>query len=237
MLNGLAGSRTALGILPFGTANVLAMETGMGSHAVRAAARISQLEPVRIGVGRLSTPDGQLRRHFLLMAGAGLDAHIVATLNPGLKKLLGKGSYWIAGFSSLVRRLDELDVTTSQGRVRCSFALASRVRNYGGDLEIALGASLLSKHLELMLFEGSNPFRYLKYFTGVLIRRAAGMSGIHVIQSTRIDLEPVNGQRVHIQLDGEDCGSLPVRLEYVPDALTLLLPAEFLAKERKRWTT
>ena len=35
-----------------------------------------------------------------------------------------------------------------------SFALISRVRNYGGDLEIARGASLLRDDSKLCCFEG-----------------------------------------------------------------------------------
>lgn len=237
VLNGLAGSRTALGVLPLGTANVLAMETGMSRDVAAAARAVSNLEPVRIAAGRLSAPDGARPRFFLMMAGAGLDAHIVATLDMNLKKKLGKVAYWIAGFSSLARRLEELDVVTTEGRQRCSFALASRVRNYGGDLEIALGASLLSDTLELMVFEGANPFRYLKYFTGVLLRRAGRLRGVRVMQTAGFELQPVNDAPVYIQLDGEACGTLPARVELVRDAVTLLLPPDYLAKERRRWTT
>ncbi|MDX1982486.1 MAG: diacylglycerol kinase family protein [Bryobacteraceae bacterium] len=236
VLNGLVGSEVALGILPFGTANVLAMETGIGSHAVRAAERVASWEPVRISVGLLSQP-GVAKRHFLLMAGAGLDAHIVANLNPTLKNMLGKASYWVAGFSSLLRRFEEMQVSANGREYRCGFALASRVRNYGGDLEIALGASLLADDVELMLFEGAIPFRYLKYFTGVVLGNTARMSGVHAIRANSFDLRPLNGRDVHIQLDGEDCGLLPAHVEVVPGAVTLLLPAEFLASERKRWTT
>jgi diacylglycerol kinase family enzyme len=236
VVNGMAGSRTPLGILPFGTANVLAMETGIGSHAVRAAEQVGAWQPQRISVGSLIQP-GKPPRHFLLMAGAGLDAHIVANLNPGLKNALGKASYWVAGFTSLLRRFEELYVSANGREYRCGFALASRVRNYGGDLEISLGASLLSSDLEVMLFEGANPLRYLRYFTGVMLRNTAQWKGVHVMRAPAFDLRPANDRPVHVQLDGEDCGLLPARVEVKPDALTLLLPREFLESERKRWTT
>lgn len=237
VLNGLVGSGATMGILPLGTANVLAMETGMGRNPVRVAERMASYEPVRVPVGRLCDSRGALRRHFLLMAGAGLDAHIVANIDTKLKHKLGKGAYWIAGFSSLTRRLEELLVTADTTRYRCSFALAARVRNYGGDLEIARRASLLGDKLELMLFEGSNPFRYLKYFTGVLLGGAARMSGVTSVHADSILLEPANGNSVHIHLDGEDCGTLPVRIEMASEPVTLLLPPEYVAKERARWKT
>jgi diacylglycerol kinase family enzyme len=193
--------------------------------------------PVRIGAGLLCDTDGTPRRHFLLMAGAGLDAHIVANLNLKLKRLLGKGAYWSAGFGSLTRRLEELDAANGSHRARCSFALASRVRNYGGDLEIALGASLLKEHFEVMLFEGSNPFRYLKYFSGVLLGTAARLRGVSVWQATEITLTPAGSDPVRVQIDGEDGGELPASLRFVPRALNLLMPPEFLRNEQARWTT
>lgn len=235
--NGMIHAATPLGVIPAGTANVLAMEMRLGSNAEKAAGMVGAMEPVRIGAGLLCAPDGSPRRHFLLMAGAGLDAHIVANLNQKMKRLFGKGAYWTAGFSSLVRRLEELDVVNGSHRVRCSFALASRVRNYGGDLEIALGASLLKEHLEVMLFEGANPFRYLKYFSGVVVGNTAKLRGVTVLQATDLTLTPAAGNRVHLQLDGEDAGLLPARLRFVPGALNLLMPAEFVRTERARWTT
>jgi diacylglycerol kinase family enzyme len=235
--NGMIHSGTPLGVLPAGTANVLAMEMRLGGNAVKAARRLSEMTPVRIGVGLLCETDGTPRRHFLLMAGAGLDAHIVANLNLSLKRMLGKGAYWAAGFSSLIRKLEELDASNGTHRARCSFALASRVRNYGGDLEIALGASLLKEHFEVMLFEGSNPFRYLKYFSGVLLGATARLRGVNVWHTTEIALSPAGREQVHVQIDGEDGGVLPAKLTFVPKALDLLMPPEFVTKEQARWTT
>jgi diacylglycerol kinase family enzyme len=170
------------------------------------------------------------------MAGAGLDAHVVAQVKGNVKRMFGKGAYWVAGFQSLSRRLEEMDAEFNDVRVRCSFALLSRVRNYGGDLEIVLNAGLLHNQLGAYLFEGSNSFRYLKYFTGVLLRTAAGMSGITATRLDRLSLSAATAP-VRLQVDGEDAGFLPVTVEIVPDALTILLPPAYLAKERKRWTT
>jgi diacylglycerol kinase family enzyme len=237
VVNGMVGSAIPLGALPAGTANVLGMETRMGGDPVKAALRLAELEPVRIALGLVREIGGQPRRHFLLMAGAGVDARIIVILNPRMKKLFGKGAYWLAGGQSLFRRLEELDAQISAERRRCSFALASRVRNYGGDLEIATGASLLKEPFELVLFEGANPLRYFKYFAGVLARRAGRVQGVTVASTRCVALTPLPGQTVYIQVDGEQAGTLPAQVEIVPGALTLLVPPEFLEKERSRWTT
>src|SRR5581483_11511254 len=100
-----------------------------------------------------------------------LDAHIVYNINAAMKNALGKVAYWISAFGQLGRHLPPFQVDVDGERYECSFALASRVRNYGGDLEIARGISLLEHQFELVLFEGESAFPYLRYFLGVLTHR------------------------------------------------------------------
>ena len=89
-------------------------------------------------MGRLQCVNGSERtRLFLLMAGIGLDAKIVYNISMPLKARFGKLAYWLGGFSLLGRELDEFEVLVEGRRVNCAFALISKVRNYGGDLEIA----------------------------------------------------------------------------------------------------
>ena len=70
-------------------------------------------------MGRLTCDGGRVSRHFLLMAGVGLDAHIVYHVNAGLKARTGKLAYWLAGWSLLGRRLAQFDVELGR-RARAS---------------------------------------------------------------------------------------------------------------------
>jgi diacylglycerol kinase (ATP) len=217
--NGLAYADVPLGILPAGTANVLAMELGLGSRLERAAEILTKCQPRRIAMGRITTAEGT-SRHFLCMAGAGLDAKIVSEIRPGLKERTGKLAYWAAGLSQFASHLEPIEVRLQGETVRCGFLLASRVRNYGGDLEIASGASLLRKDFEMVLFEGANPLRYAWYMLGVGLRRVQSMQGVRTVPATCAEiLTPT-----HLQIDGEYAGRQTARLEIAPDALTLLTP-------------
>src|SRR5579884_2303487 len=132
--------------------------------------------PRRVSTGRLQLSSGA-PRSFLCMAGAGLDAEIVSRLNLDLKAAAGKLAYYVAGFSHVFRPLREFEVLVDGRGFEASFALISRVRNYGGDLEIARGASLLSDDFEVVLFRGTASLRYLRYLLGVALGRAHRMSG------------------------------------------------------------
>lgn len=223
VVNGLAGSNTALGVLPGGTANCLAVELGIGTNMIVAAKRCTTWKPKRIALGLCRPAQGE-PRYFAVMAGAGLDAQIVREVNPAVKRKIGKAAYWIAGMSASFRRLPELDVTTQHGKSRVSFALASRVRNYGGDLEIAKSIRIDEPRFETVFFEGQFAVRYLKYLTGVLVNQHRGMKGVHVQHVERLELAAANGEPIYLQLDGEAFGQLPAAIEIVPDALTILVP-------------
>jgi len=220
--NGLAYTGVPLGVLPAGTANVLAMELGLGSHLGPAIERLAQCTAHSVAMGRLVVQAAP-PRYFLCMAGAGLDAKIVYGTNAALKDRTGKLAYWAAGLKQFAGEIDHLDVRIQGQTHRCGFLLASRVRNYGGDLEIASGASLHRADFEVVLFEGSNPLRYAGYMLGVLLRRVQKMNGVRTISAQCAEiLGPA-----HLQIDGEYAGCLPARIEIAPEALTLLMPAAY----------
>ena len=221
---GMIGSRIPLGILPGGTANVLANELGVAGKPENAAKRLAEFEPRRIAVGRVHCAAAN-PRHFLSMAGVGLDAQIVYGLSAGAKKRWGKLAYWAGGFSQLTRTLEEFDVEIDGRTYRSSFALLTKVRNYGGDLEIARRVNILDDQFEVILFAGSSPGRYLKYLTGVAANRLDGMSGVTILRARKACFRAEADERVHVQIDGEYAGQLPSEVEIVPDALTLLMPA------------
>jgi len=238
VMNGLVGSSTALAVLPGGTANVFCVETGLGTNPERAARRlVNESETVRIAVGKVERPGGY-SRHFLSMAGVGLDAIVVEEVNPSLKKQIGKVAYWIAGFAMAVRRLPQFDLRIGDASSRRSFALVSRVKNYGGDLEIAKHVSLLEPCFETVAFEGVYSVRYLPYLAGVLVGAAGSVPGVAVRPAAALQCDAGNGTRVPVQVDGELAGELPASFAVVPDALTVWIPRKYAQRAREqRWIT
>jgi len=243
--NGMLRANVPLAILPGGTANVLAREIGLPLHLERAAADIPTLHPCPIAVGTIrGTASGD--RAFLCMAGAGLDAEIVYRLDLDLKAAAGKLAYYFAGFGQVLRTIPEFEVVVDGKRFDASFALISRVRNYGGDLEIARGASLLRGDFEVVLFRGTLSMRYLPYLAGVLLRVAHRMKGCTMLRGRSVTCQDPSGRQVFVQIDGELAGNLPITTEILPGALTLLLPEKYLSREqryvgiaaeRPEWTT
>ena len=224
---GMVHTTVPLAILPGGTANVLANEMGIGGGLERVAHSLDQYQARRISVGHVTCNGGRVSRHFLLMAGIGLDAHIVYHVNPAIKARTGKLAYWLATASLLRRPLAQIQVELDGTSRKCSFALLSKVRNYGGDFENARSVSLFDDQFEAVLFEGRSPLPYLKYFLGVALNRLPGMKGVTVLRTSGVKLSCPERRKVSVQIDGEYAGYLPAEVRIVRDALTLLVPGEY----------
>jgi diacylglycerol kinase (ATP) len=227
----MAHSSAVLGVLPGGTANVFAMETGLGSHLVRAAHRLVDSVEQRIALGRFSNDRGD--RYFLSMGGVGFDASVVLDVNPELKAKAGKLAYWVAGLGKTFGRVDQFEARVAglhkngsrngDIRRRSGFTLVSRVRNYGGDMEIARRASLLRDDFQVVMFEGSSPLRYASYLVGVGAHCLSLLPGVTDLHTDSVECSA----NVPVQLDGEYAGRTPGRFGIEKDALSLLLPAAY----------
>ena len=87
----MAGRSPALGIVPLGTANVLAHELGLGFSAAAIARTMTAGRELLVQPGEAL--NGAAGRCFSLMAGAGFDAKVVAGVSAPLKRRWGRAAY------------------------------------------------------------------------------------------------------------------------------------------------
>src|SRR5580692_1881653 len=99
--NGLMGSGARLGVIPLGTANVLAHELGLPFAPKSVAAALAFGRTCTLWPGQANGRDRT--RLFVQMIGVGFDAHVVQHLPFTLKKMFGKGAYAMQSMRELVR--------------------------------------------------------------------------------------------------------------------------------------
>jgi len=218
-VNGLAGlaAPPELAVLPLGTANVLAHEIGMAGDADAVA------ETALAGHARPITLGEVSGRRFLLMAGVGLDAHVVAGLDTGLKRRLGKGAYaW-----SFARRLFDFPFPgyryrTAEGEGAADSLVLANARHYGGTHVLAPAAGLERDGLVLCAVNcdgpGSAVAAGVRVFSGAYGRRE-GKAAPFV---DRVEIYGPEGDPVHA--DGDIVARLPVQVRALPAALRLVHP-------------
>jgi YegS/Rv2252/BmrU family lipid kinase len=218
VVSALVRTDVPLGVLPGGTVNVFARETGLGTE-LRAAVRHLVLgRIVRIPVG---VANG---RPFLSMAGAGLDAEVVYRLKGSLKDRLGALAFWLNGFRALAH------YSMSPIRARCeemefvaTSVIAGKIRRYGPRYFMTPEARLDEPKLHVIGFQGKG-IKYLKYLIGVIGQFHLRFDDVANVKTDRITLTAEAEHEVCYQLDGEPAGHLPVTIEVIEDALSVVLP-------------
>jgi diacylglycerol kinase (ATP) len=237
VLQSVAGTDVALGVLPLGTANALAQDLGLPLSPVKAAQKLLDAEAVRISVGRIEYRDAAgatCSRYFTVAAGIGADAELMYRLDAQLKRRFGYALYAVEGLRILVAHpfpLFEAAFTTRKGHKpkveAVSQLLAVRIRNFGGMLQnFAPGATLRKSDLRLVAFKTRSRWDYFRFLAAVLGRRQTFKGKIELLDALSVECRPLDGskERMFVEADGELLGGLPVRIDIVPDAVSILIP-------------
>lgn len=208
----LTKSKTALGIIPMGTANALAHDLGFPMNITKAANALLTSLPRRVAIGHLKFIDlagNPNSRFFVVAAGCGVDAHLFYKLNSGIKNRMGMAAYyakaWHLWFAHpMVRFAIEFSENESTALGRAGPAgsrtdlnkqhedvtelLAVRIRNFGGVLqELAPGASLDRNDMRIVYCRTSSRFAYLRYVTRGFLRRNWRVGGIRLAYADRVN--------------------------------------------------
>jgi len=238
----LANTSTALGIIPIGTANALAHDLRIPFRIAAAAKASLRSELRRVTLGRVSYTDTQgnpASSYFVIAAGVGVDAHLFYKLHAGTKQRMGMAAYyhkaWHLWFTYPMTRFtteytETGSITPQQADV--TELMAIRIRNFGGVLqELAPGASLDRDDLRLVFCRTASRAAYLAYVTRGLLRLPWTVPGIDLAHSTRVTCRYQSStttppdRKIYVEADGELLGTLPIEITAVPNALTILAPA------------
>lgn len=232
VVNGLAGSRVPLAVLPCGTANILAKELGIPWDVRRAAELIPTSRPRRIALGRMEplrascepAGNGAADRYFLCVGGAGADGALVYSLDLGSKDKAGILAYWMEGVRQLLSyRFPSFRITSRERSLDATLVVVGRTKHYGGPFRITTGASLFDEQFEVLAVTARNRFIFLSYLPALWFGYLRRRGDVHYWKTDALRCEIPDGV-VHTQLDGEPSGRLGVDFRIVPSALTLMVP-------------
>jgi diacylglycerol kinase (ATP) len=207
--NGLMGSGARLGVIPLGTANVLAHELGLpfAPRAVAAALAFGRTRLLWPGVAH--SADGE--RLFVQMLGVGFDAQVVHRLSLPLKRVLGKGAYVLQSLRETERykfppvrlRIDDTDVEAAS-------AVISKGRLYGGTFLLAPEARPAEPGFSVVLFGCGGPAAALMYGAALPVGLLGRAPGVRHVRARVVEL--VGNAPLPAQADGDAAGFTPIRV-------------------------
>ncbi len=222
-LQGLIGEDVRLGVWPRGTANVLARELNLPFDVERIVEMIARGKSQQAHLGCATILETGEKRYFFLMAGIGLDASVVKSVRPGLKRHLGEGAFWYAGFAHLTRWPPASFTLAVEGQnFQATFAVIGKGARYGGNLSITPRASLHRPDFEILLINSQSRVRYIHLLTHAMRKSGvpADMVGAKFLRAT----ETLATGNALVQVDGELIGRLPMRFEIAPHSINLIVP-------------
>lgn len=217
VLHGMPEPGLPLGMLPVGTANVLATEYHLPRSVAAAAALLARGKTTELPVARCAG------RRFLLFAGAGLDGDVVHRVAARRSGTLGKHKYVVPILQALWRwRLPQLRLTLADGEVLddVSSVLVTCVRHYGGALRLPGEFAFDGRHLHVLAFRGRSRRCFLRHGWRGLLGRMRADRSLVLRTTTSVRIEG----SAPLQVDGDARGSTPASIELLPSRARLFVP-------------
>lgn len=207
--NGLIGSGVPLGVIPLGTANVLAHELSLSfaPRGIAAALAFGRTRPLWPGLAR--GPEGD--RLFVQMLGAGFDAQVVHRLPRPLKLACGRGAYVLQTARELARyKFPAISVRIDGQEHLAGSVIVSKGRLYGGRYMLAPEARPHEPGFSVVLFEHGGPGAALLYGAMLPLDLLARAPGVRQLRAARIDI--MSNARMPLQSDGDHAGWAPLSI-------------------------
>ncbi|HEY8649424.1 MAG TPA: diacylglycerol kinase family protein [Chthoniobacterales bacterium] len=219
VVNGIAGSDAALGLLPMGTMNVFATELGLPSYDLNRCWEIIKAEHTRL----IDLPSAN-GKHFVQLAGVGLDAQVVKETSLALKRNFGPLSYLfsaaqIAGRQPPRLLIESENAVTDEG----SFILIGNGRRYGGPFPFFKHAMIDDGLLDVLVFKRLGYLEIIKYLQNVIFTSDITLPEVEYFQTRRLRVS--SEEEVPVEIDGELVGICPVEFELSEQRLKVLAPA------------
>jgi len=232
VVNAIADTKVALGIVPRGTGNLLAGNLGIPHRLDKAVEVLVKGQQRRIDLGRVNV--GGKDRDFAVACGVGFDADVMKVTHTSEKRRWGKLAYIASALGQGHRLRDVTHQITIDGAASTTEAAQVFVANFGrmGPFEPRREVEPHDGLLDVIVVRAKGPLSGLLAGWEALRQRDLGESANgHVFRAqarrVRIETEP---KRL-VETDGTIVGKTPIDVTVRPAALTVITNLEAEAAE------
>jgi|TARA_Y100000031_G_C8245251_1_gene397727 YegS/Rv2252/BmrU family lipid kinase len=215
VINGLENFKTKVGIIPFGSENIIAKELKLPLNIKKACETILKGKTKKIDLGEIN------KNKFVFVTGIGFDAEAIKNVKPELKEILGKHSYTIAALKTFFNyKPEKLTIKINKKEIKGYFIIASNVKRYGGNLNITPDAELDDGFLDLCIFKEKKPSTIIKYLIGATSGQIKRIKGLEHHKIKQAEIKSKN--KVLYHTDAEIKGTTPVKIKVLPKKLLII---------------
>jgi diacylglycerol kinase family enzyme len=218
--NGLAGSTARMGVIPLGTANVLAHELNLPFAPRAVAAALAFGRTCTLWPGVASGPG--MERLFVQMLGVGLDAQVVHGLSLPMKRLIGKGAYVVQTMRELARYpYPMLRVRLDGVEMEAASVIVTKGRLYAGRFTLAPDADATRPGFTVALFGHNGPLAAMMYGAALPMNLISHAPGLIIRGAQVVDI--LGNGSVPAQADGDPAGMTPITVRDAASAIEVVI--------------
>jgi len=233
VVNGLmqSGTNTPLAILPAGTVNDFATSLDIPADPYSYSRMLIEFNKMQIDVGKAGS------RYFLNVAAGGLLTDIAYKVPSESKTSLGRMAYWLESAKDIPANiLNGLHLTVESKEdffddEALLFVVANSM-SVGGIRKLMPYAELNDGLLDVLIVSRLEIGGLLPLLGKFLIGDHLSNDNITYFQTDRLSLSTTGTEEIRLDLDGEEGNLLPIIVECIPRALTLIIPSgdDFLSE-------
>lgn len=215
----LAGSETALGVLPNGTINIWAREMGIPFDTVGACEVLLYGQTRYVDLGCCNG------RYFLLMAGIGFDGEVTQAVEKKPIKRLGVLGYFLVGtwlgfgYPSFQAYLH---INRRRVKVQALQIIVGNTRLYAGALKFTWEAKCDDGLLDVCVVRKRSIGGRIVVMMDFLLRHKNRQRWVRYETASTVEIR--TRKPVAIQVDGDPAGYTPARFTTAPGALKVIVP-------------
>jgi diacylglycerol kinase (ATP) len=216
VINGIANSKTALVIIPFGTSNVLALELGIPFDAKEAAELITDGKRRRIDLGLVEMTEGS--RFYAIVLAVGFDVALLRDATSEFRNRWGIFAEPIMGINFITCRWQKIRIEHTRSSIGY-FVLIANSKFVGGGYQIANAANTEDGVLDLVIINRKwwQVFPLL-FSASIGKRNKFEQNEYYQIKDACVYSTP----DLLVQVDGDIIGTTPVKVRIVPKALNVI---------------
>jgi YegS/Rv2252/BmrU family lipid kinase len=218
VINIIAQTDICMGIVPTGSANVLAKSLGIDLNIDKAVSAIFEGETKYIDLGRLNGS------YFAISAGCGFNAEVIKNTTTEKKNVHGAFAYYLEGmkqFANYENCTFNLEYNGKKETLEALNVMFINTHNTFGALSEQF--SLSDDLLDVIVYSPDKQGDYVNLIWTLLTTQQENTNeNIHYFRSKQIHLD--SDRKIPVHIDGDIITTPPIDVESVPKALKIAVP-------------
>lgn len=217
VLNGMAGSKKILGIIPAGTGNDFARSLDLPEDPKESLNIILQGNIKEVDFGKING------KHFINIASIGLDAHIADEANKIKNKVPSTYAYILALLKGIISfKSYSIDVIIEKEKLNLDVMLVAICNGnyYGGGMKIAPNAAYEDGYFDICIIERMSKLKVLFLFPTIFKGNHVKIKGVKILRAKEIEIQ--SKKTIKINTDGEIAVHKPLKFKIIEKGLKIL---------------